>query len=70
MKVELETAYIGIDCTEPDSVATYLKSVVGLMPGEPQQGVASTWRVDAKKMRLWLQQADRDDAACIGFAAA
>jgi len=69
MKVELETAYIGIDCTEPDSVATYLKSVVGLMPGEPQQGVASTWRVDAKKMRLWLQQADRDDAACIGFAA-
>lgn len=69
MKVEMETAYIGIDCTDPNAVATYLQSVVGLMPGESQSGVASTWRVDAKKMRLWLQQSDRNDAACIGFAA-
>jgi 2,3-dihydroxybiphenyl 1,2-dioxygenase len=69
MKVELETAYIGIDCTQPAAVATYLQDVVGLMPGEPREGTASTWRADRKGMRLWLQSAERDDAACIGFAA-
>ncbi|MEO5734132.1 MAG: VOC family protein [Rubrivivax sp.] len=69
MNNELETAYIGIDCTKPGAVATYLQDVVGLMPGEPRQGAASTWRVDGKGMRLWLQQAERDDAACIGFTA-
>lgn len=69
MKVELETAYIGIDCTHPAAVASYLQDVVGLMPGEPREGTASTWRVDGKGMRLWLQPAERDDAACIGFAA-
>jgi 2,3-dihydroxybiphenyl 1,2-dioxygenase len=69
MKVELETAYIGLDCTQPAAVGSYLQDVVGLMPGEPGQGAASTWRVDGKAVRLWLQAADRDDAACIGFAA-
>jgi 2,3-dihydroxybiphenyl 1,2-dioxygenase len=69
MKVELETAYIGIDCTQPAAVASYLQNVVGLMPGEAREGTASTWRVDGKGMRLWLQPAARDDAACIGFAA-
>ncbi len=69
MNVELETAYIGIDCTAPAAMAGYLQDVVGLMPGEPRDGAASTWRVDGKAMRLWLQTAERDDAACIGFAA-
>lgn len=69
MNNELETAYIGIDCTAPGAVATYLRDVVGLMPGVPRDDTASTWRVDGKAMRLWLQPAERDDAACIGFAA-
>ena len=69
MNVELETAYIGIDCKGPDAVATYLRDVVGLMPGEPAPGAASTWRDDGKAVRLWLQQAGCDDAACIGFEA-
>lgn len=69
MKVELETAYIGIDCTQPAAIASYLHDVIGLMPGEHREGTASTWRVDGKGMRLWLQPAERDDAACIGFAA-
>lgn len=69
MNIDLETAYIGIDCTRPAAVATYLRDVVGLMPGESREGAASTWRVDGKAMRLWLQEGDRDDAACIGFAA-
>ncbi len=69
MNTELETAYIGIDCKAPEAVATYLQDVVGLMPGEPREGASSTWRVDRKGMRLWLQPAEQDDAACIGFAA-
>ena len=69
MNIELETAYIGIDCTNPGAVAIYLQDVVGLMPGESKPGTASTWRVDGKAMRLWLQSAEQDDAACIGFAA-
>ena len=69
MNTELETAYIGIDCKAPGAVATYLQEVVGLMPGEPREGASSTWRVDGKAMRLWLQPAEQDDAACIGFAA-
>ena len=69
MNIDLETAYIGIDCTKPAAVAIYLRDVVGLMPGAPREGAASTWRVDGKAVRLWLQQGERDDAACIGLAA-
>ena len=67
--VELETAYIGIDCTDPTAVAGYLEEVVGLMPGDAREGAASTWRADGKATRLWLQKAECDDAACIGFTA-
>lgn len=69
MKVELETAYIGLDCTQPGAVASYLQDVIGLMPGDPRPGAASTWRVDGKAMRVWLQAGEQDDAAYIGFAA-
>lgn len=70
MNIELATAYIGIDCRQPQAVADYLGRVVGLMPGEAAFGADSCWRVDNKAMRLWLQKAERDDAACIGFEAA
>ncbi len=69
MKIELETAYIGLDCSNPGAVATYLREVVGLMPGEPMAGAESTWRVDAKAQRLWLQHGEHDDAACFGLQA-
>lgn len=69
MNVDLETAYIGIDCTNPDAVAAYLRSSVGLTAGETAPGAASSWRVDGKAQRLWLQKSGNNDAACVGFAA-
>lgn len=69
MNVELQTAYLGIDCRRPAEVAAYLRDVVGLMPGEPAAGLTSTWRVDARPASVWLRQAPLDDAACIGFEA-
>jgi 2,3-dihydroxybiphenyl 1,2-dioxygenase len=69
MNVELETAYIGIGCTDPAAVATYLRDSVGLMPGETAPGAASSWRVDSKAQRVWLQPAQTDDAVSIGFEA-
>ena len=51
MKVELETAYIVVESSQPDAVNTYLGSVVGLMPGEPTSLGAATWRDDAELIR-------------------
>lgn len=69
MDRELATAYIGFDCTDPAAVGDYLRDVIGLMPGEPAPGADSTWRVDGKARRLWLQRSRDDDAACIAFEA-
>lgn len=69
MDIELTTAYIGIESRDPAACATYLRDVVGLMPGEAREGAASTWRLDGKAMRLWLQQGPRDDASCLAFEA-
>ena len=69
MEVDLEIAYLGIDCRRPAETGAYLRDVVGLMPGEPRDGLASTWRVDGKAARVWLREAPHDDAACIGFEA-
>ena len=67
MNIELTTAYIGIDSRDPAACARYLREVVGLMPGEAPAGAHSTWRLDGKAMRLWLQAGARDDAAAMQF---
>ncbi|WP_077034715.1 VOC family protein [Pelomonas sp. KK5] len=69
MNIELSTAYIGIDCRDPVQVGRYLHAVVGLMPAEPAAGAESRWRNDGKAARVWLRQAERDDAAAIGLEA-
>lgn len=69
MNVELKTAYIGLDSTNPAATAAYLGQVVGLMPGTPATGTHSAWRADGKARRVWVEQAERDDAAVIGFEA-
>jgi 2,3-dihydroxybiphenyl 1,2-dioxygenase len=69
MTPELETAYIGLESSQPAALARYLEDVVGLMPGERAADGALTWRADAKAQRLWVREGPRNDAACIGFEA-
>lgn len=66
----LEIAYVGLESPDPAAIARYLGEVVGLMPGQPLPGAASSWRDDHKAYRLWVQEGPRKDAVCVGFEAA
>ncbi|MES2361575.1 MAG: VOC family protein [Pseudomonadota bacterium] len=70
MKTDIESAYIVLESSNPAAINTYLGEVVGLMPGQPTPGGASTWRADGKAQRLVLAQGPSNDAACIGFEVA
>lgn len=69
MKVDLQTAYIGLESQNPLAIGHYLDKVVGLMPGEPAPDGSHTWRIDAKHQRIWVRQGMANDAICTGFEA-
>lgn len=69
MNIEIESAYIVLESSNPAAVSAYLTDVVGLMPGEPTSQGAQTWRDDEKTQRVLLTQGASNDATCIGFEA-
>jgi 2,3-dihydroxybiphenyl 1,2-dioxygenase len=69
MKIGIESAYIVVESNQPAAVNQYLGSVIGLMPGEPTPGGASTWRADGKAQRVVITQGPAQDATAIGFEA-
>ncbi|WP_421956292.1 VOC family protein [Polaromonas sp.] len=67
MKTDIESAYIVLESSNPAAINKYLGEVIGLMPGQPTPGGASTWRADGKAQRVVLTQGPANDATCIGF---
>jgi hypothetical protein len=70
MNTEIESAYIVLESSNPAAVNKYLGGVIGLMPGQPTPGGASTWRADGRAQRVVLAQGSANDATCIGFEVA
>lgn len=69
MNIEIESAYIVLESSNLAAVNQYFGEVIGLMPGKPTPGGASTWRADGKAQRVVLAQGQANDATCIGFEA-
>ncbi|MFC6284684.1 MULTISPECIES: VOC family protein [Polaromonas] len=67
MKTDIESAYIVLESRNPAAINKYFGEVIGLMPGQPTPGGASTWRADDKAQRVVLAQGPANDATCIGF---
>lgn len=67
MKTDIESAYIILESRNPAALNKYLGEVIGLMPGAPTPGGASTWRADGKAQRVVLAQGQANDATAIGF---
>ena len=67
MNIEIESAYIVLESSKPAAVNKYFGEVIGLMPGVPTPGGASTWRADGKAQRVVLKEGQANDATCIGF---
>ena len=70
MRHAIELAYLGIEVPDTDSLTTFFAGVVGLLPGEPTEDGAATWRNDAKAHRVIVQQGPANDAVFVGFEAA
>ena len=69
MKIDIESAYVVVESSQPAAVNQYLGSVIGLMPGQPTPGGASTWRADGKAQRVIVTHGRAQDATAIGFEA-
>jgi 2,3-dihydroxybiphenyl 1,2-dioxygenase len=67
MKTDIDSAYIVLESRNPAAVNPYFGDVIGLMPGAPTPGGASTWRADGKAQRVVLKEGQANDATCIGF---
>lgn len=67
MKTDIESAYIVLESRNPAAINKYFGEVIGLMPGQPTSGGASTWRADGKAQRVVLTEGQANDATCIGF---
>jgi 2,3-dihydroxybiphenyl 1,2-dioxygenase len=69
MRHDLELGYLGIEVLDPAPFAPFFGDVVGLVPGEPLAGAASTWRNDDRAHRIIVRPGPADDAAFLGFEA-
>ena len=67
MNVDIESAYIVLESSNPVAVNKYFGDVIGLMPGEPTATGAFTWRADGKAQRVVLTEGPANDATTIGF---
>jgi 2,3-dihydroxybiphenyl 1,2-dioxygenase len=70
MQREIELAYLGIEVPDPTSLTPFLGDVLGLTPGEPADGDATSWRNDDKAHRILVQPGPANDAVYVGFEAA
>ncbi|MFN7150467.1 MAG: VOC family protein [Microthrixaceae bacterium] len=68
MDHQIELAYLVLELPEPESVASTLADVVGLVPGEPADG-APTWRNDGRAQRIVVQAGPANDAVALGLEA-
>ncbi len=69
MRHDIEIAYVGIEVPDPSSLTEFFGNVIGLVPGEPSDGGAPTWRNDDKVHRVILQPGPVNDAVFVGFEA-
>jgi biphenyl-2,3-diol 1,2-dioxygenase len=67
MRHELELGYLGIEVPDPASLTSFFGDVIGLVPGEPAEGPAATWRNDDRAHRIIVQPGPSNDAVFIGF---
>jgi 2,3-dihydroxybiphenyl 1,2-dioxygenase len=66
---DLEFAYLGIEVPDPSSLTTFFGDVIGLVPGDPLEAGAATWRNDDKVHRLILEAGPENDATYLGLEA-
>lgn len=69
MQREIEIAYLGIEVPDPSSLTPFFGDVLGLNPGEPADGDATSWRNDDKAHRIMVQPGPANDAVFVGFEA-
>ena len=69
MQREIELAYLGIEVPDPSSLTPFFGDVLGLNPGEPVDGDATSWRNDDKAHRIMVQPGPANDAVFVGFEA-
>jgi 2,3-dihydroxybiphenyl 1,2-dioxygenase len=69
MHHELEIAYLGIEVPDPSSLTSFFGDVIGLIPGEPGERGAVTWRNDDRAHRILVEPGPANDAVFVGFEA-
>jgi 2,3-dihydroxybiphenyl 1,2-dioxygenase len=69
MRHEIELAYIGIELPEPEALTGFFGDVIGLVPGDPTDDGALTWRNDEKVQRVVLRRGPANDVVFLGFEA-
>jgi 2,3-dihydroxybiphenyl 1,2-dioxygenase len=69
MQHEIELGYIGIEVPEPEGLTPFFGDVIGLVPGDPTDDGALTWRNDDKAHRVIVKRGGANDAAFVGFEA-
>jgi 2,3-dihydroxybiphenyl 1,2-dioxygenase len=69
MNHDIELAYLGLEVPEPETLSEFFGEIVGLIPGEPADARALTWRNDDRAHRLIVQPGPANDAVFIGFEA-
>jgi 2,3-dihydroxybiphenyl 1,2-dioxygenase len=66
---QIEIAYLGLEVPDPSSLTSFFADVIGLVPGEPADEGAITWRNDDKAHRVIVEAGAANDAAFVGFEA-
>ena len=69
MTAELEVAYLGVQVADPTAFGTFLRDVVGLVPGETTADGATTWRNDDRVHRIIVEEGPANDAVFVGLEA-
>ena len=69
MHHRLELAHVVLEVPEPTDLALTFADVIGLVPGEPSDAGAATWRNDDRANRIVVQRGPANDAVAVGFAA-
>lgn len=69
MKRQIELAYLGIEVPDPEALTPFFGDAIGLLPGEPANGGATTWRNDDRAHRIIVTPGPANDATFIGVEA-
>jgi 2,3-dihydroxybiphenyl 1,2-dioxygenase len=69
MQHQLELGYLVIEVPKPDTLTPVLAEVVGLVPGDPTESGARTWRNDRRAHRVIIEPGPANDSVAVGFEA-